>query len=59
MLDPFVGTGTSVAVAYSFGRKSIGIDISEDYIRMAEQRFFDPLFEAVNIMVIPRLCRGD
>jgi site-specific DNA-methyltransferase (adenine-specific) len=49
VLDPFVGTGTSVAVAYSFGRKSIGIDISEEYIKIANQRFNEPyLSEAVN-----------
>lgn len=49
MLDPFVGTGTSVVVAYSFGRKSIGIDISEEYIKIAKKRFYEPmLFEAVN-----------
>jgi site-specific DNA-methyltransferase (adenine-specific) len=50
VLDPFVGTGTSNAVAYSFGRKSIGIDISEEYIDIANQRFYEPdLFEAVNV----------
>lgn len=50
VLDPFVGTGTSLAVAYLFGRKSIGIDISEDYINNAYQRFYEPsLFEAVNV----------
>jgi site-specific DNA-methyltransferase (adenine-specific) len=50
VLDPFVGTGTSVAVAYSFGRKSIGIDISQEYIEIASQRFYEPfLFEAVNV----------
>jgi DNA modification methylase len=50
VLDPFVGTGTSASVAYTFGRKSIGIDISEEYINIANQRFFEPtLFEAVNV----------
>jgi len=49
VLDPFVGTGTSVAVAYSFGRKSIGIDISQEYINAASQRFCEPsLFEVAN-----------
>jgi site-specific DNA-methyltransferase (adenine-specific) len=43
VVDPFVGTGTSVAVAYSFGRKSIGIDISKEYINIANQRFCSPL----------------
>ncbi|MDR1635927.1 MAG: hypothetical protein LBR93_01185 [Treponema sp.] len=50
VLDPFAGTGTSNAVAYSFGRKSIGIEISEEYINIANQRFSEPvLFEAVNV----------
>lgn len=39
MLDPFCGTGTALAVAHALGRKSIGIDISEDYIRAARGRF--------------------
>lgn len=37
-LDPFCGTGTTNLVAMQLGRKSIGIDISPDYIRYAEQR---------------------
>ena len=51
MLDPFVGTGTSVAVAYSFGRKSIGIDISQEYIEIANQRFCEPFLfkDVVNV----------
>jgi len=37
-LDPFCGTGTTNLVAFELGRKSIGIDISAEYIRMAEDR---------------------
>ena len=37
-LDPFCGTGTSNLVAFQLGRKSIGIDISEEYIEEAQQR---------------------
>ncbi|WP_062428347.1 DNA-methyltransferase [Treponema endosymbiont of Eucomonympha sp.] len=49
VLDPFVGTGTSVAVAYNFNRKSIGIDISDEYIKITHARFYEQsLFEAVN-----------
>ena len=49
VLDPFVGTGTSIAVAYSFGKKSIGIDISKEYIEIAKHRFSEPnLFEAIS-----------
>lgn len=39
VLDPFAGTGTTNLVAFQLGRKSIGIDISPDYIRAAEERF--------------------
>jgi site-specific DNA-methyltransferase (adenine-specific) len=38
VLDPFCGTGTTNLVARSFERKSIGIDISKDYIKIAENR---------------------
>lgn len=37
-LDPFCGTGTTNLVALQLGRKSVGIDISGDYVRMAENR---------------------
>lgn len=48
VLDPFVGTGTTCAVAKSMGRRFIGIDINEKYITLAEQKIanappFDPL----------------
>lgn len=38
MLDPFVGTGTSCVVAYENGNKSIGIDLSKQYLSIAEKR---------------------
>lgn len=48
VLDPFVGTGTTCAVAKSMGRRFIGIDINEKYITLAEQKIanappFDPV----------------
>ena len=46
VLDPFVGTGTTCAVAKTMGRRYIGIDINERYIKMAEERVRDaPGFE--------------
>lgn len=33
VLDPFVGSGTTCAVALANGRRSIGIDLSADYLR--------------------------
>ena len=38
VLDPFCGTGTTMFVAHSLSRKSLGIDISPTYIRIAEER---------------------
>jgi DNA modification methylase len=37
-LDPFCGTGTTNLVAMRLGRKSVGIDISAEYVRAAEDR---------------------
>jgi hypothetical protein len=38
VLDPFCGTGTTVAVAHHLGRHGIGTDLSADYLRLAEWR---------------------
>jgi DNA modification methylase len=38
ILDPFVGTGTTVGVAHILGRHGIGIDLSADYLRLAAWR---------------------
>jgi DNA modification methylase len=38
VLDPFCGTGTTNLVAFQLGRKSIGIDMSSDYLRHARER---------------------
>ena len=38
VLDPFCGSGTTCKVAKELRRFYIGIDISEDYCQLAEQR---------------------
>ncbi|HMW33122.1 MAG TPA: site-specific DNA-methyltransferase, partial [bacterium] len=38
VLDPFCGTGTTMAVAKKMNRKSIGVDFSSDYIQYANKR---------------------
>ena len=38
VMDPFCGTGTTLYAAKIAGRKSIGIDISEEYIELARER---------------------
>jgi DNA modification methylase len=41
VLDPFAGTGTTVMVARALGRTGIGVDLSADYLRLANWRVFD------------------
>lgn len=38
VLDPFCGTGTTMSVASALGRKSVGIDLSSEYLEIAEER---------------------
>lgn len=38
VLDPFAGTGTTNLAAFHLGRKSIGIDISTEYLLVAQER---------------------
>jgi DNA modification methylase len=38
VLDPFLGSGTTAAVAKKLGRNYIGIELNPEYVRLAEQR---------------------
>ena len=38
ILDPFSGSGTTLAAAYQLGRNYVGIDISKKYVKNAEKR---------------------
>lgn len=39
VLDPFSGTGSTLIAAYELGRKSVGIDISDSYLKLTMERF--------------------
>jgi DNA modification methylase len=41
VLDPFVGSGTVGAVSVRHGRDFIGIDLNDDYLKIAEKRIRD------------------
>jgi DNA modification methylase len=41
VLDPFAGSGTTLAVAAELGRNGIGCELNPEYIRLAEQRIKD------------------
>jgi site-specific DNA-methyltransferase (adenine-specific) len=42
VLDPFVGTGTTIVVANALGRRGIGVDMSREYLGLARQRITRP-----------------
>lgn len=41
VFDPFCGTGTTLFAALKLGRKSLGIDISHEYLELTEERCAD------------------
>ena len=43
ILDPFMGSGTTAVVAKKLDRQFIGIDISPEYCKMAEEHLINPL----------------
>lgn len=47
VLDPFIGSGTTAAVAQSLGRRAIGVDLNPEYLEIARRRI-----EAVNLPLL-------
>jgi site-specific DNA-methyltransferase (adenine-specific) len=41
VLDPFLGSGTTGKMARQHGRKFVGIEISADYLAIAQKRIAD------------------
>jgi DNA modification methylase len=38
VLDPFVGTGTTVEEANRLGRRAVGVELSADFVKIASKR---------------------
>lgn len=51
ILDPFVGSGTTLMVADRLGRHGIGVELNESYAALALKRITDdaPMFAAVEV----------
>jgi len=44
VLDPMMGSGTTLKMAQQLGRRAVGIDVSEDYCKIAVERLRQPTF---------------
>lgn len=44
VLDPFIGSGTTAVVARKYGRKFIGIELNEQYVKIANKRLAQQMF---------------
>jgi len=45
VLDPFLGSGTTVIAAHALGRRAIGVEINPQYCNLAIERFKHEIFD--------------
>lgn len=59
VLDPFVGTGTTLVAARDTERSAVGFDLHADYIRLATERLSQqPLFGGVKQLAVQEDARN-
>lgn len=49
VIDPFLGSGTTLKVAKKLNRNGIGIELNQEYIQIAKKRIGNDLFNEVQI----------
>lgn len=62
VLDPFLGSGTTVLSSYNLGRNSVGIELSREYITLARRRIKNiqlKLLEKSTKLMEPKIHQGD
>nr|DAJ27025.1 MAG TPA: adenine-specific methyltransferase [Caudoviricetes sp.] len=50
VLDPFLGSGTTLKVAKKLNRNGIGIELNQEYIQIAKKRIGNDLFNEIQII---------
>lgn len=48
VLDPFIGSGTTAVAAAELGRRCVGFDVSDEYVRVARERI-----DAARLRAVP------
>jgi len=51
VIDPFLGSGTTAVIAKQMGRRFIGIEISPEYCRIAEDRLRTAAAESIDLWI--------
>ncbi len=59
VLDTFMGSGSTLLAARNLGRKSIGFEISEEFVKLAKDRLSQQHLFSSNIEEEPKICQDD